>query len=243
MKEGIVLATELGSPQGGVISPLLANIYLDAFDEEMKSRGIRIVRYADDVLVFAQSYAQAKQYREIATEILEGQLNLAVNKEKTHITDVSKGVPYLGFVIYRKVVSIAPKKIKAFKAKIKELTPRNHGKNVEQMVRELNPVIRGWINYYRIANCKKLLEELMRWLRRRLRMKKMKEWKTWKALHKELRRRGYQGRYEKISVTTWRNSTNPTVHLALPEKWFKELGLVDLATYQVGVLHYYYESN
>lgn len=242
MQGNSIEATEIGSPQGGVISPLLANIYLDAFDQEMKQRGIRIVRYADDILVFARNEKEAKQYQKIATEILEGQLKLTVNKEKTHITHVGKGVRYLGFMIYRKVVGIDPDKIKAFKVKIKGLTPRNHGKNVEQVVMELNPVLRGWINYYRIANCKGILAEIMQWLRRRLRMKKMKEWKTWKALHKELRRRGYHGRFERISVTTWRNSVSPLVHLALPDKWFKEMGLVDLTTYQVGVLHYYYEK-
>jgi RNA-directed DNA polymerase len=144
----------------------------------------------------------------MATQFLEGELKLTVNAKKTHITSVQQGVPYLGFVIYPKYVAINPKKIKALKDRVRELTPRNHGMNVEAMVMQLNPVLRGWANYFRIANCKKLFLELMAWIRRRLRMKKMREWKNWKQLHKALRRRNYQGEFEKISMNSWRNSTS-----------------------------------
>lgn len=242
MTDGSIHETEIGSPQGGVISPLLTNIYLDQFDQEMKKRGIRIVRYADDILIFARSYKEARKYQDIAVKILENDLKLQVNKEKTHLTDADKGVAYLGFVIYSKYVTIHPKKIKKFKQKIKEMTPRNHGMNVEEMVKRLNPVLRGWANYFRIANCKGVFKQLMQWIRRRIRMKKMKEWKTWKPLHKALRRRGYKGEFEKISVTRWRNSKTPLVHLALPNKWFDEIGLINLETYAVGILHYFREK-
>lgn len=241
MKDGSIHETEIGSPQGGVISPLLTNIYLDQFDQEMKNRGIRIVRYADDILVFARSHKEARKYQDIAIRILEDDLKLQVNKEKTHLTSAHEGVAYLGFVIYSKYVTIHPKKLKKFKQKIKEMTPRNHGMNVEKMVKRLNPVLRGWANYFRIANCKRVFKELMQWIRRRIRMKKMKEWKTWKPLHKALRRRGYKGEFEKISVTRWRNSKSPLVHFALPNKWFNEIGLINLETYTVGILHYFRE--
>lgn len=242
MKDGAYSETDIGSPQGGVISPLLANIYLDHFDQEMRRRNIRIVRYADDILVFARTPRQAERYKQIAYDILEGDLKLVVNKEKTHTTSVYKGVPYLGFVIYPKHVSIQPKKIKAFKDKVRELTPRNHGMNVEAMVKRLNPFLRGWINYFRLANCKTLIQELMGWIRRRLRMKQMREWKTWKALHKALRKRGYTGDYEKISMRRWRNSASPLISMALPNRWFDEIGLVNLERYEVGILHQYYET-
>jgi RNA-directed DNA polymerase len=88
-------------------------------------------------------------------------MRLTVNQDKTHITSVDKGVAYLGFIIRPHTVSIQPKKVMALKNKIKEITPRNHGMNVEQMIKRLNPVLRGWINYFRIANCKGLLAELM----------------------------------------------------------------------------------
>jgi RNA-directed DNA polymerase len=239
MKDGVWEETDLGSPQGGVISPLITNIYLDEFDQEMRRRNIRIVRYADDILLFARTYQEAKQYQQIATTFLERNLKLVVNKEKTHLTDNRKGVAYLGFVIYAKHVSINPKKLKAIKETIRKMTPRNHGMNVEQMVQRLNPILRGWSNYFRVANCQKHFRELMGWIRRRLRMKKMKEWKTWKALHKALRRRGHRGTFEKISMTTWRNSASPLISIALPNAWFDELGLINLEKYKVGILHNY----
>jgi len=239
MKDGGWEETDLGSPQGGVISPLLTNIYLDSFDQEMKKRGIRMVRYADDILLFAATYQEAKRYRRIATDFLERELKLTVNQEKTHLTDNRKGVAYLGFVIYSKSVSISPKKLKNFKDKIRKLTPRNHGLSVKEMVEKLNPVLRGWANYFRIANCRTVFAELMGWIRRRLRMKKMKEWKSWKPLHKALRRRGYKGTFEKISMTTWRNSASPLISMALPNNWFDELGLINLEKYNVGILHHY----
>jgi RNA-directed DNA polymerase len=241
MKDGTFEETEIGSPQGGVISPLLTNIYLDVFDQAMKERGIRIVRYADDILIFARTPRQAERYKKIAYDILEGELKLTVNKEKTHVTNVRQGVAYLGFVIYPKCVSIHPKKIKAFKDTIRRLTPRNHGMNVEEMVERLKPILRGWINYFRIANCKGVLHELMGWMRRRLRMKQMREWKSWKALHKALRQRGYKGEYERISMSRWRNSASPLISMALPNSWFDKIGLINLERYEVGILHRYYE--
>ncbi|MDD2234856.1 MAG: group II intron maturase-specific domain-containing protein [Desulfitobacteriaceae bacterium] len=107
------------------------------------------------------------------------------------------------------------------------------------MVLRLNPILRGWANYFRVANCQRHFGKLMGWIRRRLRMKKMKEWKSWKPLHKALRRRGYKGSFEKISVTRWRNSASPLISMALPNKWFDELGLINLQRYNVGILHHY----
>ena len=241
MKDGAVQETEIGSPQGGVISPLLANIYLDEFDQKMKALGIRIVRYADDILVFATSLRQAKKHQEIAIQILEEDLGLTVNRTKTHITSLSEGVSYLGFVIYPKCITIHPKRVKKFKDAVRRLTPRNHGKNVEQLVADLNRFLRGWIQYFRLANCKTFLQEVMGWIRRRLRMKKMREWKSWKGLHRTLRQRGYRGEYQKISMHRWRNSVSPLLSLALPNRWFREIGLLDLTKYSVGIVSQFYE--
>jgi len=241
MKEGKYEVTEVGSPQGGVISPLLANIYLDEFDQKMRQKGIRIVRYADDILIFARSPRGARKNLQIAKEILEDELKLTINEKKTKITQVNKGVEYLGFIIRERTISINPKRIKRFKDKIRELTPRNHGMNVESMIKRLNPVIRGWANYFRIAKCKKLFQRLAEWIRRRLRMKQMKEWKSWKPLFKTLRRNGYTGEYKKISMTRWRNSVSPLIHRAIPNKWFDDNGLINLGTYETGILSHYYE--
>ena len=157
MKDGAVQETEIGSPQGGVISPLLANINQDEFDQKMKALGIRIVRYADDILVFATSLRQAKEHQEIAIQILEEDLGLTVNRPKTPITSLSEGVSYLGFVIYPTCITIHPKRVKKFKDAVGRLAPRDHGKNVGQLVAGLNRFLRGWIHYFLLANCKSFL--------------------------------------------------------------------------------------
>lgn len=129
--------------------------------------------------------------------------------------------------------------LKKFKDKIRKLTPRNHGMNIEEMIKQLNPVLRGWANYFRMANCKGIFAQLMEWLRRRLRMKQMREWKYWKSLHRALRRQGYKGEFEKISMRRWRNSASPLINMALPNKWFDEIGLVNLTTYKVSILRHF----
>lgn len=239
MEDGSFRETEVGSPQGGVISPLLANIYLNRFDQAMKEKGIRIVRYADDILVFAESRRQAERYREIATTFLEGDLKLVVNREKTRLTHVGEGVHFLGVVIRRGCISVDPKRIERLKAKIRALTPRNHGGRVEDAVQVLRRLLLGWYNYFRMANCKGLIRELMGWIRRRLRMMQMREWKSWKPLHRALRQRGYRGEFQKISMRRWRNSASPLLSLALPNSHFTELGLPDLEALPVALLEQY----
>jgi RNA-directed DNA polymerase len=240
MKDGNFSKTEVGSPQGGVISPLLSNIYLNKFDQKMKSTGIRIVRYADDVLIFAKDKKSAGNFETYAMKILEEELKLTVNKEKTKLTSVYEGVGFLGFVIYEKWTIVNPKRINRFKDKIRRKTVRNAGKKIENIIKELNPVLRGWINYYRVANIKNVVKGLMKWIRRRLRMIKMKQWKTYKAMHKEMRKQGIKGHAEKMAVTKWKNSNVHIIHMLLPNKLFEDLGLIDLAKYEVGLLSNYY---
>lgn len=147
MIEGNWEATEIGSPQGGVISPLISNIYLDAFDQEMKRRGHRIVRYADDILILCRSRSAAEHAREVATSILEGELRLTVNTEKTHLVHASRGVKFLGVEIGLRWTRIQDKKIAAFKTRVKALTRRNSPVNLEQIIKDLTPVMRGFANY------------------------------------------------------------------------------------------------
>lgn len=232
--------TELGSPQGGVISPLLSNIYLNKFDQKMKSKGIRIVRYADDILIFAKDKKTAGDYKVYATKVLEEELKLTVNRKKTKLTSVYEGVEYLGFVIHSNWLAVNPNRIKRFKDRIRKYTVRNTGRKLEDIIKALNPLLRGWINYYRIANVKTLLRDLMGWIRRRLRMIKIRHWKTYKAMHKEMRKQGIKGNGERMSMYRWKNSNVHIVHMLLPNKLFEELGLVDIAKYEVGLLSNYY---
>ena len=237
LEDGAFQETEEGSPQGGVISPLLSNIYLDVFDQEMKSRGIRLVRFADDILIFASSKAEAGNYKALATMILEKQMKLTVNKEKTHITSLEQGIDFLGVKIFADFIMIQEKRLKRFKNKIRKITKRNNGKPLERVVKELTPVLRGWMNYYRIANIKGCARDLMSWIRRRLRMIKIRQWKTYKAMHKEIRRKGFTG-YDKVKmdVRRWKNSKVHIIHMLMPNSYFEELGLYDLTQVKVGLL-------
>ena len=162
-------ASEVGSPQGGVISPLIANIYLDAFDQFMKERGHRIVRYADDILILCQSKSAARNALEQAGRFLEGQLLLTVNRDKTHICHSWKGVKFLGVAIHSSYTNIQEAKIRVFKEKVKVLTHRNGGRPLWEVIDNLNPILRGFAFYFRIANCKRVLNKLAKWVRRRLR--------------------------------------------------------------------------
>ena len=137
-------ASEAGSPQGGVISPLLANIYLDAFDQEMRVRGHRIVRYADDILILCKSRTAAENALRSATKILEKDLKLKVNQEKSHIAHSDEGVKFLGVEIRSRSTRVQDKKLKEFKQKVKQLTGRNSGGNLADMIGRLNPLLRGF---------------------------------------------------------------------------------------------------
>lgn len=240
LHDGTFSETTVGSPQGGVISPLISNIYLNKFDQMMMAKGIRIVRYADDILIFAKDKKTAGDYRTYATKVLEEELRLTVNRYKTKNTSVYEGVAFLGFIIHEKWVAINPKRIKRFKDKIREKTKRNTGRKMEDIIKDLNPLLRGWMNYYRIANIKSLLRDLMSWLRRRLRMVKIRHWKTYKAMHKEMRRQGIKEIGEKMCMRKWKNSNVHIVHILLPNKIFEDLGLIDLTKYEVGLLSNYY---
>lgn len=228
-------ASGTGSPQGGVISPLIANVYLDEFDQFMKDRGHRMVRYADDIVIVTNSRKAAENAQKQATAFLEGELKLTVNQEKTHIVHGSQGVKFLGVVIYPKYTQIQDKKIKGLKDKVKKITRRNSPVNLEQVIKELNPVIRGFSNYYRIANCKGVFRTLMSWIRRRLRAKQLALWKKPNRLHRRLRQLGYHGRFQKIKMPSWRNAASPLASLAMTNHWLDTVGLFNMESVEVGI--------
>ena len=241
LKGGVMIdhqieATEIGSPQGGVISPLIANIYLDAFDKEMKRRGHRIVRYADDILILCATRTGAEHAQTVATEILEGELKLTVNQEKTHLAHASQGVKFLGVEISSTWTRIQDKKVSALKDKVKAITRRSSPVNLEQVIADLNPILRGFANYFRMANCKGVFSELAVWIRRRLRHKQLADWKKPARLHRRLRQLGYKGEFPKIRMRCWRNSRSPQASFAMPNAWLAELGLYDITSVETGVL-------
>ena len=234
MIDGKLASTDIGSPQGGVISPLLANIYLDAFDQAMRDRGHRIVRYADDILILCRSAKGAQRALEVATKLLEQDLKLQVNGEKTHITQSRRGVNFLGVVIYSHYTKIQPKKLSLFKQKVKAMTKRNSGRPPASVIKQLNPLLRGFAQYFRIADTKSTFNELAQWVRRRLRSIQLKLWKKPKRLHRRLKQLGYKPPFESIAMWRRRNSAGPLAHYAMPNKWLDSLTLYDMGKVETG---------
>jgi len=229
-------ATEVGSPQGGVISPMIANVYLDQFDQEMKRRGHRIVRYADDILNLCVSRSEEEKALIAASRYLEGELKLTVNAKKTHIAHSNDGVKFLGVVLYTKYTRTQEKKLQILKEKVKYITRSNTGHNLSGVIRELNPVLRGFVNYFRVANCRRDLSKLMGWIRRRLRRIQLKQWKKPTKLHRRLKLLGYKPPFKFIKMNSWRNARSPLANLAMPNRWFHdELKLVYMSKIDVGI--------
>ena len=236
MNNDQITRTEIGSPQGGVISPLLANIYLDDFDQYMAERGHRVVRYADDILIIKGSPKGAQNALRVAESYLEGTLKLVINRRKTQVRELQEGVAFLGVEIFPTYTKIEEKKIFRIKAKLKAITRRNTPVNLAKVIRDLNPVPRGFVNYFRIANCKTVLRKLMSWLRRRLRAIQMKLWKKPQKLHRRLRQLGYKGEFERIKMASWRNASCQLAHMAMPNRWFNEIGLYAADQVETGTL-------
>ena len=229
-------SSELGSPQGGVISPLLSNIYLDEFDQEMMKRKHRIVRYADDILIFCTSTSGADNALKVARHILEVTLKLKVNELKTHIAHSDKGIKFLGVIIGSNYTGIQEKKLKNFKVKVKQLTKRNGAGNLATVLKGLNPVLRGFVNYFRIANTSSILQRLAAWLRRRLRAVQLRLWKNPMRLHRRLKQLKFKPPFKFIKMNSWRSAKSPLVNYAMPNKWFKEIGLYQIDEVKTGVL-------
>ncbi|MNZ32281.1 Group II intron-encoded protein LtrA [compost metagenome] len=161
--------SEIGSPQGGVISPLLANIYLNSFDWGMKEKGFAVVRYADDAVILCKTKEEAEAaYRE-AKRILEEELYLRMHPEKTKVVHFDEGFRFLGFDHWKDYIIVAEAKVKKFKDKIRKVTRRQQGKNLGEMLKRLNEVVRGFGNYFGIGNVKKKFVRLDKWMRMRVR--------------------------------------------------------------------------
>jgi len=167
--EGIKKTTK-GTPQGGTISPLLANIYLHQFDKIMVNRGYKLVRYADDFVVLTKSKKKANRALEVIKKIVEGKLNLRLHSEKTVVTNFGEGFTFLGYEFkYWQYKRPRKKALKRFKDKVKEVTRRQQPWKVDRIITKLNPVIRGWGNYFSKGDIKKLYKKLDKWIRMRIR--------------------------------------------------------------------------
>ena len=196
MENGVICKTEEGSPQGGPLSPLLANIYLNEFDWEMYSRGIKMVRYADDIVVFAKSKRAAECLLESCRKYLEGKLKLKMNAEKSKVISIfaRKEFKFLGFCLGKNgngiYIRAHRKSLNKAKEKLKLLTKRNRGRNIRRVMQEVKVFIRGWIGYFRVAEMKRILTSWDEWFRRRFRMYIWKQWKKPRTKVVNLRKLG-----------------------------------------------------
>ena len=185
--EGLLVKTEEGSPQGGPLSPLLANIYLNKYDQEMTRRGVKVIRYADDIVILAKSKRAGERLLESSKRYLEGKLKLKLNTEKSKVVSVYaiRNFKFLGFALGKgkngMYIRAHAKSLKKVKQKLKELTSRSQGRNVRVVMRNVKVYIRGWLGYFGIASMKTTMQEWDGWLRRRIRMYIWKQWKKPKA--------------------------------------------------------------
>ena len=185
--EGLLVKTEEGSPQGGPLSPLLANIYLNKYDQEMTRRGVKVIRYADDIVILAKSKRAGERLLESSKRYLEGKLKLKLNTEKSKVVSVYaiRNFKFLGFALGKGkngiYIRAHAKSLKKAKQKLKELTSRSQGRNVRVVMRNVKVYIRGWLGYLGIASMKTTMQEWDGWLRRRIRMYIWKQWKKPKA--------------------------------------------------------------
>lgn len=175
MEDGVFKPTTVGTPQGGVISPLLANIVLNHLDWQLDKAGFRFVRYADDFVVLCRSHREAREAHDLVQHILEGKLELQLSPEKTHITTYGKGYEFLGFFLSSRSRRMRDKSEQKFKDKIRELTVRKHNLDAETITK-LNRVIRGTANYFAapFSTSRWRFQKLDSWVRMRLRCMKRK---------------------------------------------------------------------
>lgn len=238
---GIKVSSEEGTPQGGPLSPLLANIMLDDVDKELEKRGHKFCRYADDCNIYVKSKRAGLRVMDSITRIIENELKLKVNKDKSAVDIVSKR-KFLGFSFYFvkgvAKIRIHEKSIKRFKEKVKSITNRNRGISMDLRLLKLNDSIKGWINYFGIANAKRKLLELDKWIRRRLRACIWKQWKKIRTRYRNLVKLGIDNwkawEYANTRKGHWKISGSPILSKSLHNKYLESIGFVSLTqTYQM----------
>jgi len=228
--EGKLLITEMGTPQGGPLSPLLANLMLDNLDRELERRGHRFVRYADDCNIYVKSRRAGSRVLSSISLFLNRHLKLSVNEAKSAVGRPWKR-QFLGFTfsskLNRRISSIS---IKRFKKRIREITCRIRGRRIEVIVKELRRFMLGWRAYFNFTEVRHILRELDSWVKRRLRCYLWKQWG--RRGYRELKKLGVSKdlawNTAKSAHGPWRLSRSPGLAFALTAKYFARLGLPTL---------------
>jgi RNA-directed DNA polymerase len=235
MEDGVVRQRRRGTPQGGPLSPLLANVLLDEVDKELERRGHCFVRYADDANVYVRSRRAGERVMALLRR-LYGKLHLTVNETKSAVAGVF-GRKFLGYgfwvapggAIKRR---IAVKPMTTFKHRIRQLTRRSGGRSMQDVVNRLRPYVLGWKAYFRLAETPGVWRELDQWLRHRLRAIQLKQWRHGATIQRELRALGAKPDVaHKVAANSrswWRNS-GMLLNTTLTLRWFAQMGLPCLA--------------
>jgi RNA-directed DNA polymerase len=235
MAHGVVIERHEGTPQGGPLSPLLANVLLDEVDQELEQRGHAFVRYADDCNVYVRSRRAGQRVMGWLVKRY-AQLRLRINEAKSAV-DFALRRKLLGYTFWfapGSVVkrTVAAKALREMKERVRRITRRNGGRSIEQVVAELRTYLVGWREYFRLADTPGIFGELDRWLRHRLRALHLKHWKRGTVVYRELRARGMSDEQAaRIASNTrrwWHNSALGLNH-ALPTAYFDQLGVPRLA--------------
>jgi len=235
MAHGVVVERYEGTPQGGPLSPLLANVLLDEVDKELERRGHAFVRYADDRRVVVGSKRAGERVMRSLVALF-GKLRLRVNEAKSAV-DRAWNRPFLGvsfWVAPKKTVRVrvAPKALQTMKRRVRQLTRRSRGRSLAEVVQTLRSYLLGWRGYFRIAETPRKFANLDEWIRHRLRAYQLKQWKRGKTVFRELVARGL-GRVVAAQVAAntrrWWHNSALAIHIALPNKLFDRLGLPRLA--------------
>jgi len=231
MEGGVVIERYMGTPQGGPLSPLLANILLDEVDKELERRGHAFVRYADDLRVFVSSKKAGDRVMRSLVKLF-GNLRLRINEQKSAVDEVWQR-PFLGFSFYvnskREVsLKVSPKALALMKRRVRQITQRCGGRSMEQVVYDLDRYLPGWGVYFGIENTRTEFRNLDRWIRRRLRVMQLRQWKRGSTILRELRARGIPD--NKIALTAmypnrWWHNSRFAINRALTNRYFDGLGL------------------
>ena len=233
LEGGIVSQRLEGTPQGSPLSPLLSNIVLDELDRELEKRGHKFVRYADDCNIFVRRQVAGERVMQSVSNFIENKLKLVVNKDKSKACDVNQ-TKFLGYTIQKGGwLSVSKQNQKRFKEKIRLITKRNRGRSFESLISELNPVLRGWLQYFQYSKSLKLMRDLDSWIRRKLRCYRIKQCKRVFTLQQFLKKLGVKNWGSWMLALSgkghWRKSRSPQVQHAMSNEWFEEQGLYNLA--------------
>jgi RNA-directed DNA polymerase len=234
MMDGVISQRTEGTPQGSPLSPLLSNILLDDLDKELERRGHKFCRYADDCNIYVRSLRAGKRVLESITRFLARSLRLKVNEEKSDVGRVWNR-KFLGYTMtWNKPpkLKVAPESVKRLKAKVRAIMQRGRGRSIRQVIEELNPLLRGWGQYFRHAEVKNIFEELDGWIRRKLRCIKWQQWKRPPKRLTELMRLGLAKQRAWKSANNghgaWYNAGASHMNEAMPKRLFDSMGLVSL---------------